>query len=217
VPLSNDERARIREALLDLCLERGYASLELSLLLARAGVDERAFRRHFADLEDCLCGVYLEIRDDFFARVELAIAAQPTWRDRLRAAAYAFLRFLRDDERVTHLSVIEVRMAGERPQLLFGEAFNRLMDLLDEGRVERADPDSITRATAEGVGARIFSQIDEAVENGRLDLGDEAIPELMYAAVFPYLGVAPATEELRIPPPRWPPRTPPPDRRRAPG
>jgi AcrR family transcriptional regulator len=206
VPLSSDERPRIRETLLDLCLERGYASIELSLLLARAGVDEQAFHRCFADLEDCFCAVYAEVRDDFFARVELAIAAESAWRDRLRAAAYTLLRFLREDERVTHLSVIEVRTAGDRAQTLFAASFDRLMDLLDGGRAESPDPDLLSRATAEGVGARIFGQIFEAVEQEKFDLGEQAVPELMAAAVFPYLGTEAAAQELRMPPPRQPAR-----------
>jgi hypothetical protein len=64
-----DEPARIREALLDLCFERGYANLELPMLLARAG---EAFHRLYADLEDCFCAVYMQARNEFFARVQRA-------------------------------------------------------------------------------------------------------------------------------------------------
>ena len=144
------ERERLREALLDLCFERGYRDVDLPSLLRRAEVDERAFDGIYADLEDCFCAVYVEIRDDLFVRIERAVADQPSWRDRVRATAYVFLRFLREDPRVTWLSVIEVRTAGERPQQLLAEASESLLDLIDEGRPERRGDDSITRATAEG-------------------------------------------------------------------
>jgi AcrR family transcriptional regulator len=200
-PAPPEEREHITEAMLDLSFERGYRNIDLPMLLERAGLDEAAFHRHFEDLEDCFCAVYQEARDGFLARVKDAIADLDSWRDRIRATAYLFLEFFREDERVTYLSVVDVRTAGERPQRLFSEAFTYLMDLLDEGRGELADPDSMSHATAEAVGGGIFGQMYSAVDRGSLDLGEDAIPKLMYAAVLPYLGPDAAAEELDIPPP----------------
>ena len=89
----------------------------------------------------------------------------------------------------------------KRAQELFLETFNRLVNLLDEGSSEAGGPDSPSLATAIGVGGVVFARIQEAVAKGELGLGEEEIPELMYAAVFPYLGAEAAEEELRIPPP----------------
>ena len=194
-----DERARLREALLDLSLQRGYPDLDD--LLERAEVDLDGFHRHFTDLEDCFCAILAEIYEEFFAYAQESVAGVDGWRDRIRATAYAMLRFLLRDERVAHLGAVEAGRAGERAQLLFVETFDRLVDLIDEGRGETADPDSLTRATAVGVGGVIFTRVQEAVARGELDLGEEELPELMYAAVFPYLGAAAAEEELHIPPP----------------
>jgi AcrR family transcriptional regulator len=196
-----DERARLREALLDLCRERGYPELEVGDLLERAEVDLAAFHRHFTDLEDCFCAVLAETYGEFFARAQQAVAGQSGWRDRMRVTAYALLRFLRSDERVARLAAVEAQHAGERAQRLFVETFNRLVDLIDEGSVEADGPESPGRATALGVGGVVFARIQEAVAKGELGLGEEEIPELMYAAVFPYLGAEAAAEELRAPPP----------------
>ena len=105
------------------------------------------------------------------------------------------------DERVARLAAVEVQYAGKRAQELFLETFNRLVNLLDEGSSEADGPDSPGLATAIGVGGVVFARIQEAVAKGELGLGEEEIPELMYAAVFPYLGAEAAAEELRIPPP----------------
>ena len=119
----------------------------------------------------------------------------------MRATAYALLRFLRADERVARLAAVEVQYAGEGAQQLFLETFNRLVDLIDEGSAETSGPDSPSRATALGVGGVLFARLQEAVAKRELGLGEEEIPELMYGAVFPYLGAEAAEEELRIPPP----------------
>ena len=195
------ETRRLRQALLDLCSERGYKKLKLSELLERADVDKATFERHYADLDACFAAVLAEIYDEFFVRAQEAVADESGWRDRMRATAYALLRYLRADERVARLAAVEVTYAGKRAQELFQETFGRLVKLLDEGSEEAGGPDSPSLATAIGVGGVLFARIQEAVAKGELDLGEEEIPELMNAAVFPYLGAEAAAEELRIPPP----------------
>ncbi len=195
------EAHRLREAMLDLCAERGYGNLELSELLERADLDQAAFRRHHADLDACFTAVLGEIYAEFFASAQEAMAEQRGWRDRMRATAYALLRFLRRDERVAHLAAVEAQDAGDAAQRLFLDTFNRLVDLIDEGEAEVSGPASPGRPTALGVGGVVFARIQEAVAGGELGLGEEEIPELMYAAVFPYLGAEAAAQELRIAPP----------------
>lgn len=195
------EARRLREAMLDLCVESGYEDLKLDDLLERAGIEEATFHRHYASLDACFAAVLGDVYDEFFVRAQEAVVGQSGWRDRMRATAYALLRFLRRDERVARLAAVEVQYAGNRAQELFLETFNRLVKLIDEGSSEADGPESPGLATAIGVGGVVFARIQEAVAKGELGLGEEEIPQLMYAAVFPYLGAEAAEEELRTPPP----------------
>lgn len=199
--LAADERHRLREALLDLCAEQGFRKLELKQLLDRAAVDQRVFASHYPELDAYFTAVLAGIYDEFFARAQEAVAGQSGWRDRMRATAYALLRYLRADERVARLAAIEVQYAGKRAQDLFLQTFNRLVELINEGSSEIDGPESPGLATAIGIGGVVFARIQEAVAKGELELGEEEIPQLMYAAVFPYLGAEAAEEELHIPPP----------------
>jgi AcrR family transcriptional regulator len=198
---ADQEVRRLREALLDLCAERGYKKLKLKDLLERAGMGKEEFRRHYSDLDACFAAVVGEIYDEFFERAQQAVEGLDGWRDRIRATAYAWLRFLRADERVTRLAVVEVQYAGKDAQRHFQRTFNRLIELIDEGSSEADGPESPGLATAIGVGGVVFTRVQEAVTKGELDLGEEEIPQLMYGLVFPYLGAEAAEEELRIPPP----------------
>jgi AcrR family transcriptional regulator len=200
---NGQEAHRLREALLDLCAERGYKKLKLKHLLERAEVDKATFERDYADLDAYFAAVLAEIYDEFFTRAQSAVAGQSGWRDRMRATAYALLRFLRADERrVARLAAVEVQYAGKDAQRLFQQTFNRLVELIDEGSSEADGQDSPGLATAIGVGGVVFARIQEGVVNGELGaLGEEEVPQLMYAAVFPYLGAEGAEEELHIPPP----------------
>lgn len=198
---SKEEQLRLREALLDLCAEKGYERLELNDLLGRVGISEEEFRRHYPDLDACFAAVLGEIYDEFFARAQAAVEGVVGWRERMRATAYVLLRFLRADERVARLAAVEVQYAGEDSQRLFQQTFSRLVELIDEGSEEAGGPESPSLATAIGVGGVVFARVQEAVSKGELGLGEEEIPELMYGAVFPYLGAEAAEEELRVPPP----------------
>ena len=192
---------RLREALLDLCSERGYQGLRLEEVLERAGVERADFDRLHPDLDACFAAVLGEIYGEFFAQAQEAVAGESGWRDRMRATAYALLRFLRADERVARFAAVEAQHAGNAAFRHFVDTFNRLVDLIDEGSAEAGGPDSPSRATALGIGGVLFARIQEAVAQDELGLGEEEIPQLMYAAVFPYFGAEAAEEELRIPPP----------------
>jgi AcrR family transcriptional regulator len=198
---SKEERLRLREAMLDLCAEVGYKQLELDDLLERAGMSSEEFRLYYADLDALFAAVLGEIYEEFFARARLAVEGVVGWRDRMRTTAYVLLRFLRADERVARLAAVEVQHAGEDSQRLFQQTFSRLVELIDEGSEEAGGPESPSLATAIGVGGVVFARVQEAVSKGELGLGEEEIPELMYGAVFPYLGAEAAEEELHAPPP----------------
>lgn len=191
----------VRDALLDLCYELDLTAITADLLCERAGIDRAAFDELYGDLDECFYRVYAGELSRYRRQAELARAGLPDWRDRVRATAYALAGFLAEDERVAHFTVVAVRGAGERAQLLIGDAIEEMFDLLDEGRQELDDPDSMTRATAESVGGGIFNQIFVAAGRGTLASDAEIVPEMMYAAVLPYLGHEAAAEELRIPPP----------------
>ena len=205
MPSRPSPRARLHQALLDLCFERGFKRLELGELLARAGVDRATFAREFADLEDCFFAVF-KAEVDRCRRQAAAIADhQPrAWRERVRAGAYALYRYLAADERRGRFILVESRGAGERTLLLAGQRIEALFDLIDAGRRELGDPDSITRATAESLGGGILNQLYAILGRGPLPPEGEIVPQLMYTVVLPYLGPTIALQELAIPPPPHP-------------
>jgi AcrR family transcriptional regulator len=171
-------------------------------LCARAGIERADFDDAYADLEDCFCQTLEAERDAFFAYLDRCLAGQELWVDRLRAVAYGLLRFLRADEARAHYLTIELHLAGERATRIWSETIVvPLFDRIDEGRFESAAPPSVTRATAEAVGGAIFNRIRMAAEQGTLLSGEEAVPQMMFMAVLPYLGVDAAQAELRAPAP----------------
>jgi AcrR family transcriptional regulator len=191
-----------RNALIDLCFERGFARLTVADLCRRAGLRRVAFDEHYSDLHDCLLQISRSELADYRRRAALARAGHREWRVRLRATAYALYRYLGEDERQRHFITVELRAAGERSALLIDAEVEALFNLIDEGRAEPTAPATLTRATAESLGGAIVNQIFlVAGHDGPLPAEAELLPIIMYSAVLPYLGAASAASELQVPPP----------------
>ncbi len=195
------ERAHIAGAAYEVIVDIHLSETTVEAIADRAGVDRATFHRHFKDVEDAYCEVLAAVRDEFLEAIVGAFESEEGWRNQIRAAAYAMLRFLREDEERARFTFVEVLSAGTRAQVLRDQAMEKLFDLIDLGRNELDDPDSISRATAEGVGGSIYNQLHMGIETGRLDLAEPFVPQLMYSVVLPYVGSDEALKELEIPPP----------------
>ena len=91
---------------------------------------------------------------------------------------------------------------GELAQAHRDRYVRRPIELIDEGRREAPDPDSLSPALAEAVFGSIYRTLArELGGSGRGAEPDQFVPQLMYMAVRPYLGEEAAREELTTPPP----------------
>jgi AcrR family transcriptional regulator len=191
------ERARISRALVELVAERGSAELELGALLRHSGVGRDVFDRHFAGLQDCLERTWEEMTDAHVALVIDAAARESNWRDGLRAAAYAALRFHREDEVRARFFLIEALGTGEFAQARRDVMMGAFIDLIDSARQELEDPEAIPRSEAEAIIGAIYEATVSGMQEGGIERLPELVPQLMYIAVLPYQGAEVAQEELR--------------------
>jgi AcrR family transcriptional regulator len=193
---------RIRRAVIDLVLERGYAATTVEAIVERAGVERADFERRFAGKDDCCLKVYEAALADFDRSVVGAYLSHDAWRDRLRAAAYAAAAYLREHPREALFGEVQMREGTEMVQVHRDAYLQRLVDLVDAGRAELDDPDSVSRSVAETtLGAAYNLLLDQLQEGREMRPAGQVVPELMCVAVRPYLGHDAALEELRIPPP----------------
>ncbi len=90
-----DRAAATREHLIDaglrLAEHTGLAGMSVNLIVDKAGVAKGTFFHHFADRAGFLVAVHREFHDRLFAEITEAVADLPPGRDRLLAAAGAYL------------------------------------------------------------------------------------------------------------------------------
>ncbi len=197
-----DQDKRIRRALLELVDERGYADVAVADIVARAGVEQVDFDRLFDGKEELCFAVFEGIATAAETEVLAAFDAEGCWRDGLRASAYAIVRFMRDNPREVGFGALHILAAGDLAQAYRERQLQRWVDLIDRGRQELDDPDSMGRGVAEGVLGSIHGRLLKELESGEgTGSLEQFVPELMYIAVRPYLGHEVAREELEHPPP----------------
>jgi AcrR family transcriptional regulator len=203
---AGDVRDRIHLATVDIVYEGGYETLTVDAVVARAAVERAEFDHLFGGREELYIGLFAEIASRFEADVMAAFEEHEQWRDGLRACAYAAARHIRERPREVAFGVLRMYDAGELAQAYREVQLQRMVDLIDRGRQELEDPDSIGRGVAEGVIGSIYGVLVKELQGGRgVGSAESFVPDLMYMAVRPYLGHEIAREELALPAPRLPP------------
>lgn len=198
-PAVSPQRAGVRAALMELVVERGFEGTSADLVAERAGIHISTFERHFADLRDCCIQVYAANIDEFDRIVFSEVERAEGWRDRLRASAYAAVRYVDGRPVEARFNLIQMLTVGETAQALRDNYVERIIDLIDAGREELDDPAAVPRDIAAGAFGSVYEflvkKFHDGAEVGQLE---RYVPDLMYLAVSPYVGHERALEELSI-------------------
>jgi len=189
------ERAQLIEALIEVAAERGYMDTSIEMVIARAGLDRPAFDRHFRGKYDSFLSVWQEMNEECMTSLMRAYDSEQHWRDRLRAVACAVVDSLCNDPGRACFAV-EVLAAGDAARARRDMTMRVIASLIDAGRKEMEDPESVPHTTAEALAGSAYGQVYAKVVRGDTDELPKLIPQLMSAAVMPYLGVEAALEEL---------------------
>jgi AcrR family transcriptional regulator len=192
---ARDEREQIIEAVIEIAAERGYAETKIETILERADVDRAAFDRHFRGKYDCFLSTWRELNESCMREMVEAYNSEEEWPDRLRAVACEIVEGLRHDPRRASFAV-EVLAAGDAARARRDMTMRVIASLIDAGRNEMADPESVPHTTAEALAGSAYGQIYARVVRGRADELPALVPQLMSAAVMPYLGMDAALAEL---------------------
>jgi AcrR family transcriptional regulator len=199
-PGSAPARERLLDALLDEVVENGYPGATVQGVCARAGAEREDFNRCFPSLEDCAVAVLDRVMERIEPTVRRAYESQERWPDSLRAFSYATARWIVENPKETRFAAVGLLAAGEMAQARREAGFRTFLDVIDAGRLELEDPDSVPALTAERVIGSFATMLTHRIPDQQFNPYD-FVPELMYMAVRPYLGAEAARRELSIPPP----------------
>jgi AcrR family transcriptional regulator len=189
-------------AMVDLCAERSYERVDVEDLLERSGLSAAEFSRRFIDKEDCAMEVLEAFVEDFETRIRSVFESHEEWRTALRATAYECADWAEEHPNLLRFGTVEILAAkSEMMRVRREEAFQFCAELIEAGRAAAPDPDSVSQAASMVAIGSIMNLVALRLQRGEELRVHESVPEMMYAAVRPYLGEEAAREELSLPRP----------------
>jgi AcrR family transcriptional regulator len=196
--VASSQRERLREAMVRLAAEKGYAATTVTEVVELAGVSSATFYELFEDKEACFLEAFGAVNDVVVAHVAGAYRAaeDEPWPQRIAAALRAMVELLAAEADIARLTMVEGTAAGDGARRLYGKALSSFEPYLEEGR-EYAGKDDLPPDTARfaiGAGA---SMIFDEIRAGRGAELERILPDLVFAVLMPYLGPEEAKAEMR--------------------
>jgi AcrR family transcriptional regulator len=194
------QRERLIVAMLNAAAELGYLETNVQDVIDRAGVSRPTFYEHFSNKEDCFLAAFDSSAERLRKKIQLAAhKGGDVWRDRVRFALEALLRFASREPDTARTMVVEARAASAtavRRRVELMDDFARCLqteaeELLPGGRTQTAVTAS---GIVGGVESLLYSRLCKQ-EYGQLEA---LLPSLMYFVVLPYEGHEAANEALAV-------------------
>lgn len=194
------QRERLIVAMLNAAADLGYLATNVQDVIDRAGVSRPTFYEHFSNKDDCFLAAFDTSADRLRRKIDLASrSGGEDWRNRVRSALEALLRFAIHEPDTARTMVVEARAASatavrRRVELMddFARCLQSLADeLLPSGR-------SDTALTASGVVGGVESVLYSRLCKQEYDQIEALLPSLMYFVVLPYEGHEAASEAFAV-------------------
>jgi AcrR family transcriptional regulator len=190
LPAPNAHRARLVDGLAAAIEEKGYAHATISDIVRHAHVSKRTFYEHFDDKEECFLALFAAVSDRWLQVINDAAAPELPWRERLHAAAHAYLTQLAQRPALTATYLMEIRLAGPEALALRRQVVARFAEMIRslvyEERARHPELRPMSRTMATAVVGGINELMHLAVEEDRVqELADlsEAAVELICAVL----------------------------------
>jgi AcrR family transcriptional regulator len=195
--IAHSQRERILVAMAESCARKGLGATTISDIVGPAGVSRATFYELFEDKGDCFQAAMELSLADAMERVVGAFSPDKPWAVLVRDSAAAFLDLLASRPAFARMALVEAPASGRRAFEMYAAGKRVLLNLLDRGREEAVEevaiPDSAGRAALAGAESLIVGQILA----GNAERLRELLPDVVYIAIVPYLGLEEALRHSR--------------------
>ncbi|HZD64511.1 MAG TPA: TetR/AcrR family transcriptional regulator, partial [Acidimicrobiales bacterium] len=193
--VASTQRDRIIDAFVQVAAERGYQRTTVVAVCKQAGVSSKTFYVHFADKEDCFLAAYDLGMDQLLGEVRQVCAAGDTWPDRLAAGLSRLLSELAAAPAFARMAVVEVNAAGPAAIDRLTAALRACQAFFADAPWDSRLPD-VKEGLVSAVIGGVYTRIRAAVVSGDAAHLPDALAELRYFSLLPFVGRDAAAEGL---------------------
>jgi AcrR family transcriptional regulator len=202
------QRSRLLAGAVAAIRELSYERTTVAQITRRAAVSRRTFYELFANREECIAGVLQNATSELRSELEAQGLLACSWRERMRQGLWAILCFLEREPVLARVLVLDTQCGSGLVLATRQAIIRQLVELVDEGRREKAAT-SCTELTAEGVVGATVAVIYQSLTRHEVASSGQAplislFPELLGIVLLPYLGQGTARREQARPAPALP-------------
>jgi len=191
--VASNQRERLLTATVTVVGEKGYAEATVADILERSGVSRKTFYDLFTNKEDCFLVAYEQLIDNLANAAADASGQSGSWPERMRLGLKAVLDLIADQPAAARVGLVEVLAAGPRALERYDHAVRRFIPLFEQGRSESPYGEQLPSNISEAVLGGIAQVLYLRVLAGETATLPDALDELLYFALVPYLGHAGTT------------------------
>jgi AcrR family transcriptional regulator len=179
---------RIVSAVAGLSVEKGYAGMTISDIVARAGIARETFYACFAGKAEAYRATQESALNKVIAMSATAFVSEGGWRARVWRGLEALLEFASTHPALAAVDLIESFAAG--PDAVNRSIQNRLAFtlFLEEGYRQRPEAERLPRICSEAISGAIFELMRREVVAGRAEHLTKLLPRACYVALAPFIG-----------------------------
>jgi len=197
VRVAEMQRSRLLGGAVAAVEELGWSNVTVASVASRARVSRKTFYDLFEDREDCLLAVLKETSAWIAAELDAANLAELSWRERVRTGLWVVLSFFDRESELARLCVVQSARGSQRVLEWREQILDRLIAMVDEGRLQSERAAQVPPLTAEGVVGAVIAIVQRRLQEITGGSLSELQNELTSIIVLPYLGRARADRELK--------------------
>jgi len=191
----HSQRERILDAVANLVATKGYAALDVNDIAEQAAISLKAFYEHFADKEDAFLVAYELGHAKGLALVERTYAAQPGWREAVRAGISTLFHFLASEPAFAHIALVDALTATTHTAERSSVGVRAFARMLVPGLEEAPGYARPPAVTIEAIAAGVFELCLHYAVQGKIRELPELTRDGTYIALAPFIG---AEEAARV-------------------
>jgi AcrR family transcriptional regulator len=196
------QRARLLGGAVAAVEELGWTNVTVASIASRARVSRKTFYDLFVDREDCLLEVCEDTVERVVSELRAAKVAELEWSERMRTGLWVILGFFDREPELARVCVVESAHGGPGARAWRSGVLQRLIVVVDEGRLQGAGAGEVPGLMAEGVVGAVLSILSRLLMVGEGESLIGSLDELASLVVLPYVGSKGARELRKRPLPQ---------------
>jgi AcrR family transcriptional regulator len=198
-----NQRERIVDATASIAAEKGLASLTIPEIAKRANVSHQTFYEMYPTKDDAFLGAQkIGMHQALLVTAQAYDAHKEDWPRGVAAGLHALLAYLASEPALSHMILVDTFAASPEATEIRDTSLHAFAAYLQPGYDHAPKGPAVPGVAPEAIAGGVWQILNHYIEAERTSELPEVAPQLIYAALAPFLGPSDAAKVARRAAPR---------------